>query len=1165
TDEYRVWPLIKANFYRRLPLRNDVDVDRYKNVIKPRIQAWLNSKARPRRDEEWMIAYVGTDSEMLQTAASRILSIKTTVFERVRSDFQPKNTSRRVVMLDPHNAAGWADMFAAIKELVVSSMEAQFASLDGDIRRLDSNRLVPGWNYCRFFILKEGLVSLYTVMGLYGEALKQYDELDAVFSQIMDAKALSWFNKIGGTEHGDDFTDLLNTNKKPYRKFMVENKIPLFDFLIYLFGRQCVLLLKMGRRLELLKRARRFVMLFLQTIRDIDTGLPLGFVSAWAFNTCMNIVNIVEGVPTSAVKSGSSPSVEELAICKAEFLNHARYQLLVLGILTGRLPQNYLVDTHVFVEIPFPFPLVFSQPIMTDLEYITNPELTEILSSKEAFDRNFVRIARQAISYYGENDKRSIERMLIGDIVRLHTLRGRYNEALALLRPIVPTYDPRSWQPVYTEWLKYLAECEKGRGNRVAHISSLMVLLLVSSERMRARYLSEFVEAAASVELPGPKFVEAPLFLGWQVEVVTEPGKYCVLVTVHSSMPAPVEAQDVSVWLARAHSGLSVRFYEQSVAIQPGINSLRLRCKSASCPGFFVPQRLEIRIGNVRLVYPNKFEREAMPLVRLGTRPGSLYAEACPSSTVTLDAEGGGCAVVLRVEARDQTVKGGIICMLDQNAVPLFGKNSVLTAIERNGVLSESLPHALPRGISSDGSIVLEAMEPGDVVAYHIDIGRTDYPAKTIHTYVEYQALGDGECMFSGSHVVDFKPPFQVEFETRVLRGREVVKATVYHNSKLPLVGLKPQAPTMKNLDVVVLPHVHRDYGANGVGTVYTLLFELASRTGTVQSDTAAKGPSLVPIAMSYSNSIEAIDGCVDSLKGHLRRGLARLLERHGVLYIQDYLERLVIYHVLRSMTVELCNEAAVSVRFAPFDEQIRRALVCEPASARRSVFKVLDEFYESMGGGGSMSVGQDALPLKHDRSQGRSQIVLNYQAMSTVAAELSVAVPCDQPCYVGELANVTITISPFVLWRRDGRQTSMASMPPAKSGTAHDDDSDDDDDSSLDIIVHVNSGHGEQQALVFVPPLTKLRVKPGQSTQLVVGVTPLHPGPFPLPKVSCEWFDSSTSSGHAESGNSLRGDSTPQSSDSGDGGVWRPLWVAYADSQELPTVLPHPYQDEDL
>ncbi|KAJ2788512.1 hypothetical protein H4R21_006986, partial [Coemansia helicoidea] len=337
----------------------------------------------------------------------------------LRGDLQTKKDAERVVMLQPDAVESWNALFLAIRERAVQALDDRVASMAEEIRRLDATRMLPGWNYCKFFVFKEGLVNLYRLMGLRDGALAQYDELEAVYLQLFNSQRLSWFSKFGGGEPGDDFTDLLNQTRKPYRRQMVENTISMFDFRIYLFGRQCQLLIDMARYGELVERAQRFIATFAQLMREPGTGLTLAFVSSWVYSTCQNIVEICEGVQITqgpaeraGARASSSATARLLAASKAEFLTSARQQLDVLGTLYRRLPPKYLRRSNTFIQIPSPllrspaeggsggedcdddtrgsgrrqsFGAVVAriQEYADDISTITNPVLSEALASDE--------------------------------------------------------------------------------------------------------------------------------------------------------------------------------------------------------------------------------------------------------------------------------------------------------------------------------------------------------------------------------------------------------------------------------------------------------------------------------------------------------------------------------------------------------------------------------------------------------------------------------------------------------------------------------------------------------------------------------------------------------------------------------------------------------------
>ena len=53
------------------------------------------------------------------------------------------------------------------------------------MRAQRERRNSPNWNFCDYFLLQEELAFTYEMLGVYDEALVQYDELDALFPQFV--------------------------------------------------------------------------------------------------------------------------------------------------------------------------------------------------------------------------------------------------------------------------------------------------------------------------------------------------------------------------------------------------------------------------------------------------------------------------------------------------------------------------------------------------------------------------------------------------------------------------------------------------------------------------------------------------------------------------------------------------------------------------------------------------------------------------------------------------------------------------------------------------------------------------------------------------------------------------------------------------------------------
>ncbi|KAJ3213266.1 hypothetical protein HDU67_003109 [Dinochytrium kinnereticum] len=236
-------------------------------MVRKQIQDWLNIIAN-KKNQEWLIVYVGNVDA--KRAAPRFLNVGGTVFEKIKADFGTKG--ERVIQLKQPIAKegeSLAEFFHRIKEGLVASFTKQVLQYEEDTRRLDAQRLLPGWNYCHYFVLKEGLACTFELMNIYEEALVQYDELEAAFFQNLIEQGAPWFQTFGGTDPGDDSNDILNTSIKPYRDMILQNTISIFDFRAYLFARQAQLLFKLANGPHIIcQRAKIFIASFAKTLQE---------------------------------------------------------------------------------------------------------------------------------------------------------------------------------------------------------------------------------------------------------------------------------------------------------------------------------------------------------------------------------------------------------------------------------------------------------------------------------------------------------------------------------------------------------------------------------------------------------------------------------------------------------------------------------------------------------------------------------------------------------------------------------------------------------------------------------------------------------------------------------------------------------------------------------
>jgi hypothetical protein len=340
-------PGLRQTPYLKVFLLRCDDNETYKAEARREVREWIKEHTPPTQSStkrttqenhdayEWLIIHVvvpntaaatqprtsgksseGGSSNPAEKAAARWRGGgSTTILEKLRADFNGSSKSTidriaqirigindvpydilpRVVPAIPgsysetpqENENAWLDLISKLKERILASFDLRVGQYEEDIQERDNQRSLPGWNFCTFFVLKEGLAGGFESVGLVEDALVGYDELAVGLDSIVREQSVTG----SGPQHGGDFlpftedlkelaertkTAILRDNgeddteesidlqstpnttdheldeipvdasRKRYRQLILSNNISIFDFRCYIFARQLSLLLRLA-------------------------------------------------------------------------------------------------------------------------------------------------------------------------------------------------------------------------------------------------------------------------------------------------------------------------------------------------------------------------------------------------------------------------------------------------------------------------------------------------------------------------------------------------------------------------------------------------------------------------------------------------------------------------------------------------------------------------------------------------------------------------------------------------------------------------------------------------------------------------------------------------------------------------------------------------------
>uniref|UniRef100_A0A452VP44 Trafficking protein particle complex 10 n=1 Tax=Ursus maritimus TaxID=29073 RepID=A0A452VP44_URSMA len=526
------------------------DTEVYKATVKDDLTKWQNV-LKAHSSVDWLIVVVENDAK--KKNKTNILP-RTSIVDKIRNDFCNKQSDRCVVLSDPlkdssRTQESWNAFLTKLRTSLLMSFTKNLGKFEDDMRTLREKRTEPGWSFCDYFMVQEELAFVFEMLQQFEDALVQYDELDALFSQYVvnfgagdGANWLTFFCQPVKSWNGLILRKPIDMEK---RELIQRQEATLLDLRSYLFSRQCTLLLFLQRPWEVAQRALELLHSCVQELKLLEVSVPPGALDCWVFLSCLEVLQRIEGCCDRA-------QIDSNIAHTVGLWSYATEKLKSLGYLCGLVSEKgpHSEDLNRIVDLLAG--LGAERPETANTAQSPYKKLKEALSSVEAFEKHYL----VSITNGTWNGMVFGTSFLLAFYVSLR--KKSPQKAEIYLQGALKSYLAEGWALPITHTRKQLAECQKhlGQTENYLQTSSLLASDHHLTEEERKHFCQEILSfASRQTDSPGHKIV-LPLHCFAQLRdlhftpsnaVVHVGGVLSVDITVCSQMPVPVRVEQIAI------------------------------------------------------------------------------------------------------------------------------------------------------------------------------------------------------------------------------------------------------------------------------------------------------------------------------------------------------------------------------------------------------------------------------------------------------------------------------------------------------------------------------------------------------------------------------------------------------------------------------------------
>ena len=143
------------------------------------------------RDPKTVVLGSTDSSDSVSTAKKWPGKSPSTLYDKLRADFDgsSKGDLSHVAQIRHEQTVEteeqWQDLIEKLKSAILRAFDSRVSQFEADIKDREAQRSLPGWNFCTFFLLKEGLAQAFENIGLWKDAQALYDELSLDLETIV--------------------------------------------------------------------------------------------------------------------------------------------------------------------------------------------------------------------------------------------------------------------------------------------------------------------------------------------------------------------------------------------------------------------------------------------------------------------------------------------------------------------------------------------------------------------------------------------------------------------------------------------------------------------------------------------------------------------------------------------------------------------------------------------------------------------------------------------------------------------------------------------------------------------------------------------------------------------------------------------------------------------